>query len=133
MSKSKYALGIALLALLLSVYPPGTSQAEDSRVLVRGSAVAAPGANTDFITDYTWKHEDGSRLRLSIQVATSSVVNLMVNDGTNEIDRGANSNTALVAGAQYEFDFSNVKRGDVINIQVETDSIIDDWSIARVK
>ena len=90
------------------------------------SATAAPGANTDALTsDITWKRAWGTTLYVVVQVETSSIVNVMINDGTNEIDSGLNSNTALVAGARYEFKLRGIKEGYGIQIQSETDTVWD--------
>ena len=99
------------------------------------SALAAPGANTDFLngtTGLTWAGGDGEVMRIMIQCETSTILNAMINDGTNEIDLGLNSNTALVAGAAYVFDIP-VRPGDVINLQVESDSVIDKLSVGAVQ
>lgn len=125
---------IVMAALVLSVFPPGFASAEgDIYRAVSGahySAVAAPGANTDAITNITWV--DG-RLRLYVQVETSTVVNLMVHDGTNEIDYGLNGNSALAAGALYVFDFDHVGATWIVNIQSETDTVWDTISIGTVR
>ena len=131
----KSILGAAILAvaaLVFSVVPLGTVLAEGDiyRQSSHTSALAAPGANTDAITDIAWT--DG-RLRLYVQVETSSIVNLMVNDGTNEIDYGLNGNVALTAGALYVFDFDNIQDTWVVNIQSETDTVWDTISIGTVR
>ncbi len=101
-----------------------------SKRVADGFNVSAPGANTDAITDVTWANERG--LRLIIQCATGTVVNLMVNRGGTEKAIAANANAAVTAGGLYVFDFLGLKSGDVCNLQVETDSIIDLWAIEEI-
>ena len=123
---------VALFAVLFLCWIGRPADAEVFRQLQRDSAVSAPGANTDFITDITWAGGDGEIMRIQIQCEASTIVNVMINDGSNEIDHGLNANTALVAGATYVFDVQ-VRSGDVINLQCETDSIIDHVSIGAVQ
>lgn len=87
-------------------------------------SISAPGANTDAISDVTFP---GKNLcRVTVQVATSTVVNLMVDrTGASEVALGLNANTALTAGCLYVFDVPGLLTGDVINVQVETDSVVD--------
>ncbi len=93
--------------------------------------VAAPGANTDTITDITWGQEDTARV--TVQVATSSVVNLMVSRGGTEKALGLNSNNALVAGAVYQFDVTGMVESDIVNIQSETDTVWDKVDVGALR
>lgn len=124
-------LAVAALALFLAVWPPGTAQAERYRPLVREWNVSSPGNDTDIITDLTW--EGSETLRLTIQCATASVVNLMVTRGGVEIARTPNLNAAVVAGAEYSWDFDGMKDGDTVNVQVETTGVISHLAIGAVR
>lgn len=93
--------------------------------------ISAPGANTDAISDLTWSSSK-KILRLTIQLDTSSVVNLMVTRGATENALGMNGNAALTAGAVYVFDIPGLAPGDVVNVQVETDSAIPLLAIGEV-
>ena len=96
----------------------------------RGFNISAPGANTDAITDVNW----GSRrvCRLTIQCATSTVVNLMVTRSSTEKALAMNDNAALTAAALYVFDIPGLDSGDLVNVQVETDSVIDILALDEV-
>lgn len=93
-----------------------------SNAIVREWDISAPGANTDAITDVTWP--SSRACRVTIQVATSTVVNLMVDRGGTEFALGLNASSALTAGSLYTFDVYGLKTGDTVNLQVETDSDI---------
>lgn len=100
------------------------------RRMSSGFNISAPGANTDAISNVTWP---GKQLcRVTIQVATSTVVNLMVDRGGTEKTLGLNANTALTAGAVYTFDVPGLLESDTVNLQVETDSAIDLLAIDAV-
>lgn len=100
------------------------------RNVTKGFNISAPGANTDAIADVTWPSDRACRL--TIQVATSTVVNLMVDRGGTEKALGMNANTALTAGAVYVFDVHGLETGDTVNVQVETDSVIDFLDLGAV-
>lgn len=134
MTTREKILGLALVALVAVAFAPRAQAETFHRISgAHYSAVAAPGANTDAITDITWKKVWGETLYVVVQCETSTIVNVMINDGTNEIDSGLNSNTALVAGARYEFQLRGMREGFVINLQVETDSVLDTVTVGYVK
>ena len=66
----------------------------------RGSA---PGANTNILTDNFKVGFTASAIRISVQLAASSVLNLMASDGTNTEALALNDNAALTAGALHTF------------------------------
>jgi len=102
--------------------------------------LAAPGANTDFVTDFTVAKHCTS-LRIAVCLATSSVLNLMMVDAgatsANVLAAGLNGNVALTAGALYTFSVPVTRTEDgeaddatgsnVINynFQVETNGVIN--------
>lgn len=101
----------------------------------RGSA---PGANTDILASDFKVGYTASAIRITVQLATSSVLNLMVSDGTNTEALALNGNTALTAAALHTF-VVGARRTDTgvgrvdksssdtelsYNFQVETDSVI---------
>lgn len=92
--------------------------------------VSAPGANTDAIADVTWP--SSRTCRVTIQVGTATVVNLMVDRGGTEFALGLNGNSAVPAGALHTFDVDVLETGDTLNIQVETDSAINSLSLVEV-
>lgn len=104
------------------------------RNVTKGFNISAPGANTDFVdgtdTSITWGSDRA--MRLSIQLATSAVVNVMLDRGGTEKTLGMNSNVALAAGALYVFDIHGLETSDTISFQVETDSVIDVISVDMV-
>ena len=97
---------------------------------------SAPGANTNAITSIKPNGED-SALRITVALTTSSVLNLMVTDGTTTHALGLNKSTALNAADVYVFDVPVIKREQTsvtqgtpgkdlsYNLQVETDSVIE--------
>ena len=129
-SSIMFTLAAVLLGAALAFSP---AQADDYRSIPGAKYwnVSAPGANTDAITDITWGEEE--TCRVSVQVATSSVVNLMVQRGATEKALGLNSNIALTAGALYQFDVAGMELGDVVNFQVETDSVLDKIDVGALR
>lgn len=125
------AAPIILAAFALGLFVPGQAQAERYRPISLNWEIAAPGANTDAITDITWGSE--FPLRLTIQCDTGTVVNVMVTRGATENALGMNSNTALTAGATYVFDVPGLMAGDTVNVQVETDSALPILAIGEVR
>lgn len=93
---------------------------------------AAPGADTDFLTDFT-VGSLVSALRITICLSTSSVLNLAVTDGTTAHAMALNGGTALTANALYTFTVGARRTKDgtedgtqlVYNLQVATDSVIE--------
>ena len=122
----------ALLAISL-VWSVGQlpALADDYRVISLNWNVAAPGANTDAVADITWGEEE--TCRVSVQLATGSVCNLMVSRGGTEFALGLNSNSALVAGALYQFDVTGMEKGDIVNFQVETDGILQKIDLGALR
>lgn len=122
---------LVLGALLVSV---PLADAGDYRPIFRGWEIAAPGANTDALTtaqEISWESSEGARI--TIQVATSSVVNLMVTRSGTENALGLNGSNALEAGATYTFDVHGLQPGDLVNFQVETDSVLDLLAIGSMR
>lgn len=124
-----FLAGLVLACVALLAAP--NARADGYRPIVREWNVAAPGANTDAITDVTW--QTSGPARVTVQAATGTVFNVMVDRGGTEKALGMNSNTALEAGATYTFDVHGLQPGDVINVQVETDSVLDTLAIGEVK
>lgn|SRR3990167_2958124 len=92
---------------------------------------AAPGANTNILTSNITPAE-GSAMRVSVVLATASVFNTTITDGTTTFTCGLNASVALTAGDMYFFEFachpSETNSGSAnalgYNFQVETDGII---------
>lgn len=83
---------------------------------------AAPGANTNIFAAITPK-EGALRMRCSIALAASSVVNIFSSDGVTPFTFGAFESNALNVGDLYEFEWSTIPSNSY-SIQVETDGII---------
>ena len=102
--------------------------------MARGWAIAAPGANTDVLaSSVTWPSQNPCLL--TIQVATATVVNLMVTRGGVTKALGLNAidtDPSLVAGYAYSFMVPGLLPGDLVNVQVETDTAIDMLSLDEV-
>ena len=86
---------------------------------------SAPGANTDILSSDITPNYGVSCLRITTQVTTASVMNIMVKKTGNTTQTCAlNNNIALLAGALNAFTFGCVS-GQDYNFQVETDGQID--------
>lgn len=94
----------------------------------------APGANTNILSAAAQPKEGGYvRALLQIQVATSSVVNLMVSKtGLTAFKAPINSGNALPAGKMLTFELI-LHSENSYNFQVETDSVIDMLYLATEK
>lgn len=106
----------------------------DSKGLITHAAIfnrAAPGANTDILTTAITPKE-GCAIKITALLATGSVLNMTVTDGTTTFTGGLNSSTSLNAGDWYTFTIganpveTNSGDGNPLsyNFQVETDGII---------
>ena len=103
-------------------------------------AQAAPGANTNIFTAIT-PSQGTAQVRVFISLATGSVFNLRLTDGTDAYTIKLNSGTALTAGVAYAFDIplSAVPTEDntktiTYSLQVATDSVIQHlevWELAE--
>lgn len=101
----------------------------------RGSA---PGADMNILASNIKVGHTASAMRITVQLATSSVFNVMVTDGTNTEALAMNDNAALTAAATYTFtigarrtitgaakvDATSSDTELSYNFQVETDSVI---------
>ena len=83
---------------------------------------AAPGANTNIFTAINPK-SGTNRMRVSICLAVSSVLNLRSDDGVTGFDQGLNASNALNAGDLYEFEWSTIQ-SNTYSLRVETDGVI---------
>lgn len=95
-----------------------------------GHGVAAPGANTDIIGSDITPDRNGA-FRVTVVLATASVLNVMIDDGTNSYACGLNESNALQAGDLYTFTFSVAKQNGY-NFQVETNGIIQVLQVDEV-
>ena len=93
--------------------------------------LAAPGANTSFAS-FT-PSRPGSIARIHVVLATVSVLNYVVTDGTTSYTVGLNNSVALAAGDGYMFDFACPKQSSggangsatlTYSFQVETNGVI---------
>ena len=103
-----------------------------------GHAVAAPGANTDIFTAVAPIHP-GSFFEVTISLATSSIVDVRVTDGTTAYSQALNSAVALTAGQLYSFTFAVSRFSSVggataltYSIRVRTDGIIQTLIVDEV-
>ena len=127
----KKFLIVAVLGLVAFVAWPEPAKAERYVEQLASWEIAAPGANTDAITNITW--DQSYPLRLTIQCDTGTIVNLMVSRDGTENALGMNANTAVTAGGTYTWDVHGIKDGDIVNVQVETDSAIALLAIGQVR
>ena len=104
--------------------------------LVRLTNVSAPGANTAILaaagsSAITWPSTEP--LRVTICVSTDTVFNLMLTpSGEAEIECQLNT-AALTAGVEYTFDYFGLVEGDSIEFEIESDSVIRELSVGRLK
>ena len=88
-----------------------------------GYNIAAPGANTNIITGIAPKLGAGI-FRIGLALATASVFNYTVTDGTTGFTVGLYASAALTAGDQYLLDIPHLGPSYTYNFQVETDGIV---------
>ena len=93
-------------------------------------AKAAPGANTDFFTKLA-PLSSIAQIRVFVSLATGSVFNMSVTDGTTAYAIKLNGGTALTAGVLYGFDAGlsqhltvDTTKAITYSFQVATDGII---------
>ena len=104
-------------------------------------ALPAPGANTNIFTALT-PTRGLVQIRVFVSLATGSVFNLRLTDGTDAYTIKLNGGTALTAGVAYAFDvpMSRVPTEDTTktitySFQVATDGVIQHmevWELDKV-
>lgn len=100
--------------------------------MATGYAIPAPGANTNILTASITFSPNASLCRLYVVLATASVMNYYVTDGTTAYTVGINNSVALPAGDGQLFYFPVSRTDDgtstgtllTYNFRVETDGII---------
>ena len=107
-------------------------------------ALAAPGANTSFAS-FTLSHPVAS-VRITIALATASVLNLFSTDGTTGYTHGLLSSATLTAGDLYAIDVPGLTRyvpsgGKVVtsagteitySLRIETNGVVQVVSIVEL-
>ena len=99
--------------------------------LYSGFNISAPGANTGIVnaeTSSALNVRDG-RLRITIALTTSSVVNVTCTDGSTTHKWGLNSSSALNAADLYSFELgcSRLSGATLLSwdVEIETDGVIE--------
>ena len=100
-------------------------------------AQAAPGAATDIFTAFT-PTSPGALIRIAVSLATGSVFNLHVTDGTTSYTQKYNGGTALTAGQRYTFTdlwpaANSSGTALTYSLQVATDGIIQSLVVDEVQ
>jgi len=95
--------------------------------LFRGYNLPAPGANTGISGGVVPKE---GRLRITVALSTSSVVNVTATDGTTTHKWGLSLSAALQAGDLYSWEF-DVMGELTYDVEVETDSVIECLTITN--
>jgi len=104
---------------------------------------AAPGANTNILTDSVKVSPSASALRITVCLSTGSVFNVRVTDGTNAHTQSLNGGTALTANCLYTFTIGARRYSSqpytagttaelTYNFQVATDSVIETLFVEEV-
>lgn len=93
---------------------------------------SAPGANTNILSSSLTPGPNASAYRVTVCLATASVFNVRVTNGTTAFTMGLNASAALNAGDLYTFTFgvrkNSTQTGTTAlsyNFQVETDGVIN--------
>jgi hypothetical protein len=99
-------------------------------------ALAAPGSNTNMVTAFTPNH-NGATLDIDISLATGSIVDLRVTDGTTAYSQALWDGASLTAGQRYSCSVlapSMTDSGTALtySIRVRTDGIIQSLIIHEV-
>ena len=92
---------------------------------------SAPGANTNIITPVKVS-DSASTIRVTVCLATASVFNVVVTNGSTPFTMGLNASSALQAGDLYTFTFGARRYSSqtgttelTYSFQVETDGVIN--------
>lgn len=96
-------------------------------------AAAAPGANTSVFATSLTPHATASALRIGVSLATTSVFNMYVTDGTTAYTQGLNGSVALAAGDFYCLGPIPCSSGLTYNFRVETDSVIQTLYVDEIR
>lgn len=148
MRSSRLPLLAVALVGLLAAHVFGQAGPESIKLRFLGFNIAAPGTATNIITTDAVGNtipgivaRDVGKLRIQIQVATTTVVDLSATDGTTTKLMHLNGGTAVPAGCLYEFEWltTNARpfqdqnpKPITWNVQVETNSAIDELHIDEV-
>lgn len=85
---------------------------------------SAPGANTNILSTALTPIRNDSVFRITVCLATASVLNTTVTSSGTTKTIGLNASSALQAGDMYTFSFG-VRSTYTYNFQVETDGVIN--------
>lgn len=102
-------------------------------------AQTAPGANTDIMSADLSVLPGMAHVRVTVSLATGSVFNMTITDGTTEYALHLNSGTALTASCLYSFDVPLSTKSSAgtktysYNFQVATDGIIQHIEVWELK
>ena len=122
------------------------SSAPYCRRVATAHALAAPGANTSFLSTVVTADAttgivpsgNAAAWRVTISLATGSVLDVYVTDGSTAYTQHLNGGTALTAGVLYTFTFgvSRTTQGGATTLtyqlRVATDSVIQTLLIDEV-
>ena len=100
-------------------------------------AQAAPGVNTNIFTAFT-PTSPAAFIRIAVSLATTSVFQLLVTDGTTAYTQTYNNGTALTAGRRYGFtdlwpQANSSGTALTYSLQVATDGIIQSLVVDEVQ
>lgn len=89
-----------------------------------GYNITAPGANTNILSAGLVPKIPSGIFRIALTLATASVFNYTVTDGTTSFTVGLQSSASISAGDEWLFDIHHMGTGYTYNFQVETDGVI---------
>ena len=101
-----------------------------ANVRAEGFNIAAPGANTNILTNSITPTMGGFFV-VSITLSTGSIVNVTETQGSTTLTNGLNKSNALNVGDKYCFTFP-VSSATAYNFQVETNSIIRELIVVEM-
>lgn len=90
----------------------------------RGFKLPSPGANSPIFSTNILTAYPTSALRITVVLATGSVLNVTIYDGAEKVTAGLDKSVALNAGDMYTFTFGADGRYEY-NFEVETTGIIN--------
>lgn len=93
---------------------------------------ASEAAGTDLLDAAITPKVEGSVLRVTVCLTTSSVFSVIDSDGTTTFVQDLNGGTALTAGARYAFTIGSTRKDHTYDFELGTASVIETLQVEEV-